>query len=170
MKNVELNELMDSTAVVYSDGNGTVYKVEPYGINVPFDRNIHEPSYTTGIDGDDPDSLTTEEQLKIFGGELLRGFTGQYSYNGVCNHPSEYIGGGLETHIRETQGYYYTVIFESEEYCNECEECLAGEFWECEEYDRVLDGWGIVFNGDCSEPIDITDVLGISLKNSTERN
>lgn len=163
MRNQPLNDLMDFTAVVYSDGSGTVYEVEPYGPSVPLDRNVNESLYITGIDGDDPDTLTTEEQRKIFGGELLRGFTGQYSYNGVCNHPSEYIGGGLETHIRETKGYYYAVIFESELYCNECKECQDEEFWDCEEYDRIPDGWGIVFNGDCSEPIDMSDILGMSL-------
>jgi len=46
------------------------------------------------------------------GWELLRGFTGQYSYNGPVMHPSEFIGGGLERHIRETPGYYVALVVE----------------------------------------------------------
>lgn len=48
------------------------------------------------------------------GWTLLSGFTGQYSYNGPVMHPSEFIGGGLERHIRETPGYYVALVVESD--------------------------------------------------------
>jgi hypothetical protein len=44
------------------------------------------------------------------GWTLLSGFTGQYGYNGPVMHASEYVGGGLERHIRETPGYYVVLI------------------------------------------------------------
>lgn len=40
------------------------------------------------------------------GWELMTGWTGQQGYSGPCMHPSEYIGGRLEEHIRENPGYY----------------------------------------------------------------
>jgi hypothetical protein len=44
------------------------------------------------------------------GWTLLSGFTGQDGYNGPVMHASEYVGGGLERHIRETPGYYVVLI------------------------------------------------------------
>jgi hypothetical protein len=48
----------------------------------------------------------TDEFDMSAGWTLLSGFTGQYGYNGPVMHASEYVGGGLERHIRETPGYY----------------------------------------------------------------
>jgi hypothetical protein len=41
---------------------------------------------------------------------LLDGFSGQYGYSGPIMHPSEFIGGGMERHIRETPGLYVAVV------------------------------------------------------------
>jgi hypothetical protein len=37
---------------------------------------------------------------------LLRGFSGQHGYAGPVMHASEFIGGGLETHILTNPGIY----------------------------------------------------------------
>ncbi len=61
--------------------------------------DIYAPEITISSIGDDvPD-----------GWELLTGWTGQYGYNGPHMHSSEFIGGGLEAHIRETPGVYVAV-------------------------------------------------------------
>ena len=58
------------------------------------------------------------------GWTLLTGFTGQYGYNGPVMHPSEFIGGGLERHIRETPGYYVALVVNAlEDHCDYCAEC-----------------------------------------------
>lgn len=73
------------------------------------------------------------------GWSLLEGFTGQYSYNGPVMHPSEFIGGGLERHIRETPGHYVAITVGSD--CNYTEDG-------CDEEDGCLcesDGWAVAF-------------------------
>lgn len=73
------------------------------------------------------------------GWELLRGFTGQYSYNGPVMHPSEFIGGGLERHIRETPGYYVALTVESD--CGYTEpNCTEDAGCDCEP-----DGWAVAY-------------------------
>lgn len=39
----------------------------------------------------------------------LKGYTGQYSYNGAVMHNSEYMGGRLEDDVRATPGTYVMV-------------------------------------------------------------
>ena len=39
----------------------------------------------------------------------LKGFSGQYGYNGPVMHPSEYIGGGLEDYLLENAGIYVVI-------------------------------------------------------------
>ena len=73
------------------------------------------------------------------GWELLTGFTGQYSYNGPVMHSSEFIGGGLERHIRETPGYYVALVVESD--CGGTEDgCSAEDGCNCEPA-----GWAIAY-------------------------
>ena len=80
-------------------------------IRVNTDGSIDEDLDMSVMDsGSYFDLVVDEDGNDIFemstGWELLRGFTGQYSYNGPVMHPSEYVGGGLERHILETPGYY----------------------------------------------------------------
>jgi hypothetical protein len=60
------------------------------------------------------DLAVDEDGTDIFemsaGWTLLSGFTGQDGYNGPVMHAPEYVGGGLERHIRETPGYYVVLI------------------------------------------------------------
>lgn len=68
-------------------------------------RDIFAPELPTIDDGDD----MLDHAARDHGWELLRGWTGQYGYNGPVMHPSEYVGGKLARHILETPGYYVAV-------------------------------------------------------------
>jgi hypothetical protein len=61
---------------------------------------------------------------------LLDGWTGQYGYTGPVMHPSEYIGGALEEHIRRTPGTYVAIPVET-----------AGE-------DEPPAGWAVAYRPD----------------------
>ena len=54
------------------------------------------------------------EQARGQGWEILSGWTGQYGYHGICLHESEFVGGGLETHIRENPGLYVVLTVDTE--------------------------------------------------------
>ena len=86
-----LDEMFSDYAVIRSAGTG-----ELAGITIL--EGHSQPYFTEDPDGDD-------HSLEA-GWELLTGFTGQYSYNGPGMHPSEYIGGGLASHILDTPGLY----------------------------------------------------------------
>jgi hypothetical protein len=102
-----LNDLMSFGHVVLSDGQGdvtdkgfTVYGPEVvYAVADDEGNLIKNPGESDFAIDDLPEEWT-----------LLKGFTGQYSYNGAIMHPSEFIGGGLEDYIRENAGYYVAVI------------------------------------------------------------
>lgn len=47
------------------------------------------------------------------GWELLNGFSRQDRYSGPIMHRSEYIGGGMESYIRETPGTYVALVAET---------------------------------------------------------
>lgn len=55
-----------------------------------------------------------DQQARDQGWELESGWTGQWSYGGPCMHPSEYIGGRLERHIRSTPGLWVAVVIEED--------------------------------------------------------
>lgn len=101
-----LNDHMEFGHVVYSDGRGNVesrnctpsgpvWAPEPY---VDLDENGQmislDPNEVHGLDD----------------WTLLDGFSGQYRYSGPIMHSSEFVGGALEKHIRNTPGYYAAVI------------------------------------------------------------
>lgn len=52
------------------------------------------------------------EDLERIGWTVETGWSRQYSYSGPIMHPSEYIGGALADHIRETDGYWVAVSAE----------------------------------------------------------
>lgn len=83
-------------------------------IRVAEDGTITEPGFSIYaelfVDSEGEDNFYLEA-----GWKLLEGFTGQYSYNGPVMHSSEFIGGGLERHIRETPGYYVALVVDGTE-------------------------------------------------------
>lgn len=96
----ELNEQMEFGLVVASHGNGTVVRDQTEYANEVVYLNLD-------ADG----QLLNDDLIDVLPGwSALSGFTGQYSYNGPVMHASEYIGGGLERHIRENAGFYVAVL------------------------------------------------------------
>lgn len=71
-------------------------------IRVHEDGSISEPSDVFAPEMNDGEVYD--------GWELLTGFTGQYGYSGPMMHASEFVGGGLERHIRETPGLYVALV------------------------------------------------------------
>ena len=97
-----LNDLMDFDHPVVSDGNGNV-------TDAP--SNIYAPEVS--VDLDDEGQMTSLDPSDIYVSDpwmLLSGFSGQDRYPGPIMHPSEFVGGGLETYIRENPGVYATVV------------------------------------------------------------
>lgn len=58
---------------------------------------------------DEHEKAMIEEQERAGWTFFTNGYSGQYRYAGPIMHSSEFIGGGLETDISETPGYYVTV-------------------------------------------------------------
>ena len=75
-----------------------VIRVHPNGAITDGPPGVHAPDlYDDELSGDDAWSL-------------LDGFSGQWHYSGPMMHQSEFIGGGLERHIRETPGLYVALV------------------------------------------------------------
>lgn len=135
----ELNEIMEFDHVIMVAEDGTIS--EPRDIHIYAELNVN--------------SAGTDEFDMSEGWTLLSGFTGQYSYNGPVMHSSEFIGGGLERHIRETPGYYVALVVNAS-----CEphtktvsritgdvKCSCGYFY-CEdepETDCEPAGWAVAY-------------------------
>lgn len=102
-----LNDLMEFGHVVYSDGNGNVTE--------NYDRRMYGPEVVYAEV--DSDGQLTGDPVDMAGfndWELLKGFSNQEtSFMTEILHPSEFIGGGLERHIRENAGYYVAVTVDS---------------------------------------------------------
>jgi hypothetical protein len=97
---MSLNDQMsfDHVVRVYPDG----FVIEAEGMYAPeFEIEVDKNGQIV-VHGE----REMRKQLRKQGWDVLTGFTGQYGYNGCIMHDSEYIGGGLEKHIRETPGYY----------------------------------------------------------------
>jgi hypothetical protein len=120
----DLNDIMQFDHVVMVAEDGTI--TDRLDIYCDAELNVM-------TNGEDDFYLPT-------GWELLKGFTGQYSYNGPVMHPSEFIGGGLERHIRGTPGYYVSlVVYASCDY-DGTTDCTEDSGCECEPA-----GWAIAY-------------------------
>jgi hypothetical protein len=98
---VNLSAAMDFDRPVRVMPDGTVADA-PEGVWAP---------EVVAVGGKDPDVA----ELRRQGWELLRGYTGQYSYSGSVMHPSEVIGGQLEADILAEPGVYVAVVVWDEE-------------------------------------------------------
>jgi hypothetical protein len=105
-----LNEIMEFDHPVQIGPDGTVTDHVP-GVYAP------ELVMETDDDGQILDGHEADytEQARQRGWELLTGWTGQYGYRGLVMHPSEYLGGALADHIRETPGTYVVLAVECDQ-------------------------------------------------------
>lgn len=122
--NPPLNQVMEFDHVIRVNESGNVQ-------NVP----LLNPYFDLNVDTQGNDEFTLET-----GWTLLSGFTGQYSYNGPVMHPSEFIGGGLETHILETPGYYVSLVVNGYCHFDESQDCDPEVGCNCEPA-----GWAVAF-------------------------
>jgi hypothetical protein len=130
--NTPLNELMSFGHVVYSDGNGNV--TDEYDDTVFGPETVYVYLDADGQAIKQPGASDFDIDMAGYGDwQLLRGFTGQDSYNGAIMHASEYIGGGLERFIRENAGYYVAVIVDG----------LVDD--PTGDAETVPDGWAVAF-------------------------
>lgn len=77
---------------------------------------VFAPELMIGTDADGQILSEHERHMiqdaKRYGWDVQTGWSGQYSYSGPIMHTSEYIGGALADHIRETDGYWVVVAAE----------------------------------------------------------
>jgi hypothetical protein len=104
----DLNGIMEFDHVIQVHADGTVTD-GPAGIYAP------ESVITTDADGQilAADEAEYTASIERQGWQLERGLTGQYGYSGPIMHASEYVGGELEDHIRETPGLWTVVTVET---------------------------------------------------------
>lgn len=106
----DLNDVMEFDHPVMVDENGVVHDHLP---------GVYAPELIMATDGDgqilDEHEADFIEQAKRQGWQLLSGWTGQHGYRGVVMHPSEFVGGALADHIRETPGTYVVVSVECDD-------------------------------------------------------
>lgn len=100
-----LNDIMQFDHVIRVK-NGEITETD-------FPISIHAPELMIGTDADGQ-ILAQHERTMIhdalrLGWTVQTGWSGQYSYSGPIMHPSEFIGGALADHIRETDGYWVAV-------------------------------------------------------------
>jgi hypothetical protein len=105
-----LNEIMQFDHVIRVNADGTIDESVP---------GVHAPEFDVETDEDgqilDEHERAMIEEVRRQGWELLTGWTGQYAYSGPIMHASEFVGGGLEQHIRETPGLYCCVTIETDD-------------------------------------------------------
>lgn len=106
---MDLCEIMEFDHVIRVHEDGSITHPDVYAPEVYMDATWDEHGDAHTSDQDDRDMIT---YLKTQGWDVLTGWTGQYSYNGPVMHESEFIGGRLEEHIRETPGMYVRLAVE----------------------------------------------------------
>jgi hypothetical protein len=99
-----LNDLMQMDHVILVADDGAI--TEP--------QDVYAPELNIGCNDDgqisaDDDRVMVAEALDQ-GWTVLKGWSGQYCYSGPIMHASEYVGGALEQHIRETPGYWVATM------------------------------------------------------------
>jgi hypothetical protein len=106
----DLNEIMEFDHPVQIGPDGEVTEIGP-GVYAP------ELLMETDEDGQILDEHEADyiEQARRQGWELLTGWTGQHAYHGPVMHPSEFVGGALSDHIRETPGTYVVITVETDD-------------------------------------------------------
>lgn len=100
---MDLRDVMEFDQVVQVHVGGRVTRLDADAPEVYLDASWDEDGDAHVSDADERDMIT---HLKSQGWEVLTGWTGQYGYNGSLMHPSEFVGGRLADHIRETPGLY----------------------------------------------------------------
>lgn len=85
---MELNDLMEFDHVI---------QVLPGGGIIDAPADVYAPDLHDG-------------ELGGEGWTFLDGFSGQQGYSGPLMHQSEFVGGGMETYIREHPGLYVTLV------------------------------------------------------------
>jgi hypothetical protein len=107
-----LNDIMTFDQVIRVHPDGTIEDSVP-GVDAP-------QLYMDTVD-DECGSILPEHEADYIkqaegqGWEILSGWTGQYGYSGICMHASEFVGGGLEDHIRETPGLYVVLTVDTDD-------------------------------------------------------
>lgn len=105
-----LSDLMQVDHVIRVNKDGTIEDDIP---------DVWAPEFTVETDEDgqilaEHDKAMIEE-INHQGWQVLNGWSGQYQYSGPIMHRSEFVGGGLEAHIRETPGLYCVVTVETDD-------------------------------------------------------
>lgn len=106
----QLNGVMEIDHVIRVHEDGTVS--EPVS-------GVWAPELSAISDGNGNHTADTDPELhrqaREQGWTLESGWTGQYSYSGPCMHQSEFIGGGLATHVLATPGYWVAVVVKEDD-------------------------------------------------------
>lgn len=111
MRKRALSDIMDCGSVIRIKGGEITQSTD----NV-WPGPVYAPELMIGTDADG--QILVEHERHLIQDALREGWTvqtgwsRQYNYSGPIMHPSEYIGGALEEHIRETDGYWTWVAAE----------------------------------------------------------
>lgn len=102
-----LNDIMEFDHPVRVEADHTVTSGVP---------GVYAPESYIDVDEDgqvtDGAEAAWLESLRDAGWEPMNGYSGQYGYAGPVMHPSEFIGGRLETDILAEPGVYVVVSVE----------------------------------------------------------
>jgi hypothetical protein len=110
MREREMNDIMELGHVIRIEPDCSITDSVP-GVYAPeLLMSVHDGGQI--LADDERDYI---DQAERQGWSLERGWTNQERYAGVVMHASEYIGGGLEDHIRETPGLWVAISVETDD-------------------------------------------------------